>query len=213
MSAAQKLGPLIRYIETELSSAYHFPLETNAADFLLSREQFHAEDGSLPRASVFISEKGGDLELGIFVSEAIVEALSAMQPLESLNMENLDAFCVLVEEISHFHLLVNRANKSQGVSRLELEWQGEMDKLWLAGMLLRDQTGAACFHQLAQLILEGGRFISSDGHYEEAIRYARTFWKRLLLQGKVGAPERLRAELRKAYPLQWPHKLRLIHST
>lgn len=213
MSAAEKLGTLIDYIETELSSAYSFPLQARAADFLLAEGQFQSESGLMPRASVFVSQKDEDLELGIFLSPEIIEALHNDQPLSCLNMANLDAFCVLAEEVSHFHLLVNRANKSQGVSRLELEWQGEMDKLWLAGMLLRAQTGVSCFPQLARLILEGGQLASSEAHYADALRYARTFWKRLVLKGKTGAPECLRAELRKAYPLQWSHKLRLIHST
>ncbi len=60
-----------------------------------------------------------------------MDLLSAKNPFERLDAENLPAFFVLVEEISHFHLLVSRIERDQPVRGIELSGRGRSINFYL----------------------------------------------------------------------------------
>lgn len=202
---------LLQEVESELAKTYRFDLAHSASDFLASEEsaQHHAPQ---QRAAVLVYQDLDELHLGLYLSKPIIEQILAYNPLEELSLDNLDAFCVLVEELSHFHLIANRAATHQSVSRLELEWQGEIDKVLLAGNLLLKQTGTPCFQQLTHLIFDRSVMVGTDTDvYEEALRFAAQHWYRFLQDVKgLGAKEQwvqAKERFQPAYNRSWSEKL------
>src|SRR5438309_1475329 len=107
---------LIGFIEHELQRFYDLRCELKAADFLLSRQALDlllprtGTDSSNPftheRASLWlVKEADEELFLGLYFHDELLAAITAAPPLTHLNEQNLDAFCAVVEEVSHFHLI------------------------------------------------------------------------------------------------------------
>lgn len=207
------INALIQQVEDELARTYRFDLSASVCDYLLSEESalLHAPSH---RAAVLVRHdpQGDELHLGLYLCRDIVEQIESQNPLQELTLDNLDAFCVLVEELSHFHLLANRASLSQQVSRLELEWQGEIDKVLVAGSFLLRQTGTPCFAQLAHLIFDRSSLLGHDPQiYEEASRFAAQHWYQFLHEVKrLRAGEQwaqARERFQTTYRLPWSDKL------
>jgi hypothetical protein len=142
--------------------------------------------------------------------------LTAQNPFRKLDAHNISSFFVLIEEISHFHLIANRASSQKNVSLLELEWQGEMDKVLLSAKVLLEQTGRANFHQLVQLTCVHSETISQDTRlYDEASHYAAAYWYRMLQQmHNLNEKGRLLFALnacRDVYNRHWTEKISKIY--
>jgi hypothetical protein len=208
---------LIEDVEQKLGAIYRFPLQHSAVDFFMQEEQFvkeqRAEPSAPPRAAVFLVQKADEMEIGIYIEPKLFDILRKHDPKIELNSHNLDAYCVLVEEISHFHLLLQRSEQGRGVSQLELEWQGEVDKLLIAGLLMSEQKRKSCFQDLHRSIFEEAQ-LSADPVYQEASHYAAKCWHRLLPKcGRLREiPKEILPVFHKAYHSNWNQKLRLIHS-
>jgi hypothetical protein len=135
-----------------------------------------------------------------------------LDPRAALTDANLDAFCVLVEEISHFHLILNRAQAGLEVTKLELEWQGEVDKLLVSGLFLERQSGQSYLLPLARKLYDLAAVTAVDDQlYEEATKYAARFWFQLAKDAdlRLDSP-RLRDRLRQAYRCGWTDKVQNI---
>lgn len=216
MSAALARN-LIEDVEQKLGAIYRFPLHTSAVDFFMKEDQFVKELGpkasSPPRAAVFLSQKADEMEIGIYIEQKLFDILQEHDPKIELNSHNLDAYCVLIEELSHFHLLLQRSEQDRGVSQLELEWQGEVDKLLIAGLVMSQQRQKSCFQDLHRSIFEESQ-LSVDPMYQEASHYAAKCWHRLLPKcGRLREiPKEILPVFHKAYHSSWNQKLRLIHS-
>jgi len=206
---------LIEQVEERLARIYRFPLVTSAVPFFMKKEQFVATspEVSPPRAAVFLTQTAETLDIGIFIEDGLLRILHEHDPNRELNSENLDAYCVLIEELSHFHLLLQRSQSERGVSQLELEWQGEVDKLLLAGLLMSEQKQTSCFKELHHSLFEAS-ILSEDPVYQEASHYAAKCWHRLLprCHNLQQLSLHLLPVLQSAYHGSWPHKLRLIQS-
>ncbi len=207
------LKSMIIQVEEDLARSYGFRINTSASDCLLPPEAASRLKAG-ERAAVLVYEEAGsdELELGVYLHPQIMEELQSSDLLRNLKLENLDVFCVLIEEISHFHLVANRAIKGQGVSRLELEWQGEVDKVLLAGSYLLAQTGQSYLLQLAHLIFDRSQCYSAQvALYDEALFYAARHWYQLIADLKShDAREQLclaRDAFRGTYHLHWSDKL------
>lgn len=215
---SSNLKKTIQAVESALAKSYGFSNEMSVVDYLLDFEAAR-QLKSNERGAVLIYQdpKSDDLEVGVYFDPTIIDHLKNSNPLESLHADNLDAFCVLIEEISHFHLVTNRAQKGRGVSRLELEWQGEIDKVLLAGNFLLQQTGFSHLPQLAQLIFDHSVCYSKDEDlYEEAVHYAARHWYQLIADFKGAAPKQQWVlachAFRTTYDLQWSDKLSSLQS-
>ncbi|MBC7661662.1 MAG: hypothetical protein H7249_18350 [Chitinophagaceae bacterium] len=211
MSAAA--GKLIQAVEEQLATLYRFPLVTSAVPFLMKSEQFERTgEARAPRAAVFFTQTSDTLDIGIFIDPELLDTLDAYDPKIQLSSHNLDAYCVLIEELSHFHLLLQRSEEGRGISQLELEWQGEIDKLLIAGLLMSEQRQTSCFQNLHRLIFEEGVLISQDPVYQEASHYAAKCWHRLLPKSQRLTDVRghVLPILQKAYKANWDHKFRII---
>lgn len=211
MSAAKNL--LIETVEEKLAKIYRFPLITSAVPFLMTKEQIVSEnsDALAPRAAVFLTQVEDTMEIGIYIQDELLNILDEHNPHIELHAHNLDAYCVLIEELSHFHLLLQRCETGRGVSKLELEWQGEIDKLLIAGLLMSEQKNESCFKELYRSIFEDST-VSNDPVYQEASHYAAKCWHRLLPKCRhlPQVPQHILPVLQAAYRGCWTKKMRII---
>jgi len=211
MSTAKKL--LIETVEETLGSIYRFPLITSAVPFLMNKDQIvnESSEAQTPRAAVFLTQVEDTMEIGIYIQDELLRILDTHNPHRELNAHNLDAYCVLIEELSHFHLLLHRSEIGRGVSKLELEWQGEIDKLLIAGLLMSEQKNESCFKDLYRSIFEEST-VSSDPVYQEASHYAAKCWHRLLPKCRhlPHVPQQIIPVLQDAYRGCWTKKVRII---
>jgi len=188
------------------------------------RQHLHVPPPQESQGSVAFSQcsKTSDVFMGVSFAPAIMSHLASDDPLDRLSTKNLNACCVVIEEVSHFHLLVNRALRTQQVSQLELEWQGEVDKLLVCAQLLHDQCGNAHMLPLARMIYDSGIIFAdeNDGTNEDALRYweatrfAARFWFGAIstspnASGILHDPD-LRRLLNRAYSASWNGKLEAI---
>ncbi len=207
---------IIDYVERRLAEYYGFALLARASDHLATKADLAASLGegvaALPefraRAGVFLKEPGstGELFIGVHYDDEVLARLDQADPLRRLDDRNLDAFCVLIEELSHFHLILNRMQRSQGVSKLELEWQGEVDKLLVSAVTLESQAGHLHLSPLARKLFDEARITGADEElYWQAHRQAARLWF-AVAQRAEGLTPRLREILRQSYHAPWADK-------
>lgn len=91
------------------------------------------------RESVLVREQDDTLELRVILPQ---EALQAGGP------PSVDVLCQLVEGVSHFVLLAERARRELSTTHLELELQAELDKFLLLSEVDR---GGRALHEVADL--------------------------------------------------------------
>lgn len=133
-------------IERLLSEFYKFDLTASCVNHFTSREELISALGSSikglsewnSRAAVWTNcWDESEFFIGIHVDHAIWDVFEKTNPFDALEDTNIDAFCVLVEELSHFHMILNRIVNHKQISRLELEWHGEIDKFIITNLWLR----------------------------------------------------------------------------
>lgn len=130
------------------------------------------------RANLILKTSSNEtLEIALYFSQDIKKNLYHNDPFAELNHHNIDSFLTLIEELSHFHLLIDRATKNRTTSQLELEWQGEVDKVLIANMILEKQTKKNHISQLYELVFKNSLIYRNESLYLEADLYAAKFWK------------------------------------
>ena len=227
-TTTNRLKTLIQSVESRLARYYGFEPSTSAADHLMPQSELnqHVQDrdntdmGNQQQGSVAITqcEVSSDVFLGIAFAPKILDDISLRDPAIELSTKNINAACVIIEEVSHFHLLVNRAQKNQHVSQLELEWQGEIDKLLVCAQFLQDQCGDAHMLPLARQIYDLSEIYCRNpdltNRYWEATRLAAQFWfGALTTAANDSAPLRdpnLQKRLTRAYAASWAGKLEAV---
>ena len=204
------LHRVIERVEEELAMFYCFDLQSRAVDHLVDFAELKLAVGEgnmhqsqfLLRGGVFLNtdQAAEEVFIGIYLSDGIVDQLHQHDPTVALSNQNLDGFSVLIEELSHFHLLLNRFRLAQQVTMLELELQGEIDKLLVAALILREQCGDSHILPLARRLYDQSQIIGADTElYWQATKYAARFWFAVAHSGqRVIGPE-LRSKLRHAY--------------
>ncbi len=213
----------VRQIETKLANFYDFDLSVSATDHLVDFDTLQTcapellKRDSMYRASVVSIVEEEDVFVGLFISDEIRTNIESNATLQRLDNTNLDSFCVLVEEVSHFHLLMNRICSSIPISQLELEWQGEVDKFLIASNLLLHQTDNPHFQQLFELLFERFELLPNEDmqRYLDANHFAAKFWNRML--ANFGSPfsnnaAELKAVLRSVYRAGLQEKLSMSES-
>ncbi len=93
---------------------------------------------SLPE-QVFISEHNDNMDIAVFIAPHILSALEYDDPRRLLHPGNLQNFCIALEGVSHFVLLIDRARTGRPLRPLELEIQAEVDKFVHAWLLMTAQ--------------------------------------------------------------------------
>jgi hypothetical protein len=135
----------IGYLQEELESIYGVEAP-RVADFLVSRATAREAAGD-PRVPelLLVRERDGELELALFLDEAVVSAADRTDPHHPrprlVARAVLNELSCAAEGVSHFVYLATRAEAGRPVSLLELEVQAEVDKfallllhLWRRGL-------------------------------------------------------------------------------
>jgi hypothetical protein len=219
MTSPNKVHQIIRSIESFLSDFYEFEPQTSAAEHLVKYDELmemHEDSSNLPeadaQAGVWFVEDPEDLFIGLYIHDSLKKPLIDQCPVVELNNGNLNSFCTLVEEVSHFHLILNRIQNQIPISKLELESVGEIDKLLVSSMFLKQQSGKHHVEQLAMQLYDRAHFVGIETkRYEEATRVAARFWFSVLKsQPNEIAFKHLRATLQDVY--RKPGQYRLLAS-
>ena len=184
MTPSVQIIRVIRSVESLLSDFYGFDQQASAADHLVEFSDLHAFDEKLAHkpeaaanAGVWFLEEPMNFFIGVYFNASIHDSLNRQCPIEQLSNDNLNAFCTLVEEISHFHLILNRLRNKIPVSKLELESFGEIDKLLVSALFLKRQSGKHHAEHLAMTLYDRARILDIEiDRYEQATRVAARFW-------------------------------------
>ena len=167
---------------------------------------------------LLVREEGGMLEMSLFLDPGLLEPFGERAGPEALRGDNLNAFCTLVEGVSHFVYLFRRASRDQEVTQLELELQAEVDKFAVLGLLLKAQRSGTLPAWLPRRLFEEVRFraglpAEALDRYRHANRLAHRYCERLRRRfAWAWNGNDFVAELRRFYRMGQPQKLRHIGS-
>jgi hypothetical protein len=213
----------VRQIDRALKRLYNLESQYRAEDFLLSRpvsSQSKVGNADL-RGALYVRGEAQELSLGIYLSEAVTHHLSTFKAWRhrKWSRDQIGAFTVATEEISHFHYLLFHATNSRQVTQLELELQGEIDKFLLTYFATRhlSEDFPTVFEALFEQIFY--RFHLADHlsaeektRYTDANSLARRFIRKQVrwLTGKDPHHEKSLGNLRRFYRVGAGEKISLI---
>src|SRR6476661_4666910 len=90
----------IQRIEDELAASYGFSIAVSASECLTQSEEAVAAASENRAALILRSDLQLDeLELGLYFRPDLIDSIEQQNPLQRLDSQNLDAFCVAVEEV------------------------------------------------------------------------------------------------------------------
>lgn len=178
-------------IQRGLEALYRLDRAADVDDFV-----FAAEEGE--REGLFVRETNDGLELRLHLPRLDGE---------------LDPICQIIEGVSHFVYVADRAAQNRATTQLELELQAEVDKYVVLAASVEGFDDAAS-RRLRGRLYQGVRYIhSADSVEGERYRVANERAHRFTgrLERELVAPRRftqLRAELRRFFHLSQGEKLR-----
>jgi hypothetical protein len=178
----RSISSVLDAIEDEIFSIYGLDQHPSVIDFKMDDAQVAACQVScaMPissRGNVLIlqDKQEEDIHLGFHLAREVELQLARFHLSRQVDVQALNAICVAIEEVSHFHLVVNRLTNSRSTSLLELEFQGEIDKVLIALRLLAEGQGLEP-DRLAKVLLGAPTAGSLSGHYLLAFEMARRFF-------------------------------------
>jgi hypothetical protein len=214
---------LLRHMQSLLARLYDAPVEHDAEDFLISdprrlRDVVGDPQAPLSDEQVFVVQEDGDVRIGLFIDERVLERLRRQDPLRALDERNLHDFCTALEGVSHFHYLIWSCARGRPVSLLESELQAEVDKYATALALMTRQRAGAFPGALHAQMFGGVSFLpqldeASRHRYEEANRHAARYCRSLdqrYLHPRRSQPEKWLAELRRFFRCGHQEKIRQL---
>jgi hypothetical protein len=158
------------------------------------------------RERLLLRQHGDDVEIALEL------------PPEVLATPDLDGFCQVVEGVSHFLKISERARRELPTTQLELELQAEVDKFVVLGGCDDQPFGRPEYLQLRERLFERVRYLDPPGtetgdRYRMVNRLAGRFTERLhdkyVRRGQLLA---LRRTLRTFYDAGQTAKLRLARA-
>jgi hypothetical protein len=213
------LRPLQKLLET-INDA---PCGHDVRDFLLTeRTQLPPERrAEAADEELVLVEHRRSRRLGLYIDGAVLARLAEHDPLRALDGYNIADFWTALEGVSHFSYLMWNARHQRGISQLELELQGEVDKYIATFWLLRAQHPQHQPRELHPALFEktrvDPRLPPARQHlYATATRHAARFCARLeqaLLSNRRVARHSAITALRRFYRLGSTRKLQHIEST
>ena len=211
---------LLRRMQSLLAGLYDTPVEHDAEDFLVSDPRRLQETVGEPRSDeqVFLVEHDGEVRIGLYIDQRVLDRLQRHDPLDELDEDNLNDFCTALEGVSHFHYLIWSCARGRSVSLLELELQAEVDKYATALALLTQQRAGAFPGDLHARMFGSVSFLPeldevSRRRYEEANRHAARYCRSLderYLHPRRCQPEKWLAELRRFFRCGHQEKIRQL---
>jgi len=181
-------------IQLGLENLYRLDRAANVDDFV-----HHAGDGE--REGLLVRETDGGLELRLHLPR-----------LDDAG-ERLDPICQIIEGVSHFVYLADRASREQTTTQLELELQAEVDKYVVLAASV-DGFDERTSRRLRERLYERVAYVHAPDtvegeRYRVANDRARRFTGRLEREFIARARyAELRAELRRFFHMSQGDKLR-----
>lgn len=186
-------------------------------------EQYYALEGA-PSVEDFVQEGAAGSREQVLVREdpdglSIALVLPPAEPPEE-PLGPSDEWAQLIEGVSHFLVLSERARRELSTTQLELELQAEIDKFVLLSWLLvrrgngAQEDGGAALRELHERLYEDVRFLHEEDtvegvRYRLANRWAARFTYRMMEQVP---PEQWRDRLRAFYHAGPTEKLSLLNA-
>ncbi len=178
----------VRLAQRQLEDLYRLGLPVDAADFVVDgagRERMVARLGASPstaREALWVLEEEEGLSMALCLAEELLGA-------DALTDGGLDAWCAVLEGVSHLLYVVHRALNSRTVTRLELELQAEVDK-FLATWFARHQAQVPiCARGLRHRLFVQCHIPGGQQPYREATRlaarYCNSLWRRFLRTDRI----------------------------
>lgn len=206
---------LIDNIEKTISVYYDLHIECKASQCVIDDHLDHGTDH--PGQLLILQEE--DLFVGLHFSQNVLDSIRLDIPPHQQSASELNALLVVIEEVSHFHLVCDRARIGRPTSMLELEWQSEIDKIIVLESLLHRCAVSADLYSLYGLLSEK-TFISQNYNKEKIARYISStrlfcrFWQKIIApELAVSQPratmlsEKIRSILKKYYRMTWQEKI------
>ena len=164
-------------MQRRLERIYEVHTGLNIDDFLVTDGEFvrYMDDqhGLRPTPEkLLVRQTDEDLDVSLYINQDIIELIEQDNPMHDLNAENVSAYLIALEGVSHFIYLAWNASYDREVSLFELELQAEVDKYIFTMILLANQdeynlpTGL-----MNQLFLQ--HTYASDMDHKERDRYER----------------------------------------
>lgn len=169
----------ISQIDRALKRLYNLHSQLQAEDFLL-RFPYSSTPDQAPAGALYIqppTATDDSLSLGIYLNASVRDTLGTF-PEWSNNWSGpqLAAFGLAAEEVSHFHYVAHHAPQGRGVSQLELEFQGEIDRFLLTFFAQKQIPFTDLMEQFFQKFQwKQGLTADEKTRYEEASRLAKAF--------------------------------------
>ncbi|MCA9640803.1 MAG: hypothetical protein H6718_09410 [Polyangiaceae bacterium] len=163
-------------------------------DHALDIRDFVREGEPGSRETLVLRQRAEDLELCL-----------VLPPQEATETDDADHFMQVVEGVSHFLLVVERARVDRPTTQLELELQAEVDKF-----VILSQASDAHARKLHTRLYEQVRFIHAEGS-EAGARYrlANSLAARFVHRHLGHAPHARRQSFRHFYRVGQSEKIRL----
>jgi hypothetical protein len=211
---------MLRPLQQLLEIIYDAPCGHDVREFLLT-ERRHLPPSRREAAAdeeLILVERRRSCSLGLYIDSAVLARLAEHNPMQALTGRNIADFWTALEGVSHFSYLMWNAGHARGISQLELELQGEVDKYIAALWLLRAQHPGHRPRELLPALFVRTRIDpqlpSARQHlYAAATRYAAQFCARLesaLLSNRPVLRHAAVAALRRFYRLGSTRKLQHI---
>jgi hypothetical protein len=214
---------LLRSLQNLLADFYGLELAADVSDYLvtdpLALKCLQADSQPSPDETLLIGIGEDQLEVALYLNQALLVRLSAADPIGDLGRSNLDDFCKVLEGVSHFVYLAWNAAKDKCVTRLELELQSEVDKYVSTRLLLESQISrGVCRSRLCDVLFGAVRYrdgLSADeaARYRHANsmvgRYCSTLEQRFPASLSTSA---MMEELRVFYRMSQPDKFSHMHA-
>jgi hypothetical protein len=213
---------MLRPLQQLLETINDAPCGHDVRDFLITERQ-RLPPGRRAEAAdeeLVLVERRRSRRLALYIDEAVLARLRERDPLRALDSSNIADFWTALEGVSHFTYLMWNAGHDRGVSQLELELQGEVDKYIASFWLLRAQHPQHRPRELHHLLFDR---TSVDPDlaparrqlYAAASRYGARFCGALqsaLLSNRPELRGRAIAALRRFYRMGATRKVRHIEA-
>ena len=124
---------------------------------------------------VLVRESDDGLDLAVWIAPVHLHNLAHGPDARTVVRHSFRSFCAVIEGISHFMFLVERARRSEPLTLLELEVQAEIDKFVSARLHCPEHTPALRRALFVDVTLQKGLTPVERSRYREAGRLARAW--------------------------------------
>ena len=123
---------LLDQVQNQLEFIYGIGVPERAEKFLIGKTEaleLLQNDEKIPKELLLVRQPADEtVEVALFLDTKLLHNLNENDPFVSLNENNLNDFCILIEGISHFVYFLWKAHNQHQITQLELELQAEIDK-------------------------------------------------------------------------------------